>query len=106
MSEMEALMFIVYISGTITSGGSIEENIARFFAAENKLKDDGFAVYNPAAVCVQGWTQYDYMAYYINTVLPMCSAMYMLKGWEHSKGACIEHEYALQHGMTIIYEGR
>lgn len=32
-----------------------------------------------------------------------CTAIYMLKGWEHSKGARIEHWLAIRKGMTVLY---
>ena len=37
-------------------------------------------------------------------LLKMCKAIYMLKNWEGSKGACVERLTALQLGMKIIYE--
>jgi hypothetical protein len=102
---IEVIVGAMYISGPITTaGGSVEENIKRFSDKEIELKVHGFSVFNPACVEDSTWMQYDYMNYYIHVVLPVCSAMYMLKGWEHSKGACIEHEYAVEHDMTIIYE--
>ena len=36
--------------------------------------------------------------------LDFCDCIFMLKGWETSKGATQEHAYALEHGKKIIYE--
>lgn len=100
-----AILGRVYISGPITTGGApIEDNLARFFAVADAMAAAGVRAYNPASVKAEDWTQHDYMQFYLNCVLPDCDAMFMLKGWEGSKGACIEHEYALSNGMTVLYE--
>jgi|SRR5690625_3370070 len=36
--------------------------------------------------------------------LKTCTHIYMLKDWKESKGATMEHEFAKQNGLTIIYE--
>nr|DAN72896.1 MAG TPA: Blasticidin M [Caudoviricetes sp.] len=36
--------------------------------------------------------------------LLQCKAIYMLQGWQESKGACIEHYIATQIGIPITYE--
>ena len=36
--------------------------------------------------------------------LLQCNAIYMLQGWEDSKGARIEHYIATEIGMPIMYE--
>lgn len=36
--------------------------------------------------------------------LKECTHIYMLEDWEESKGAKMEHEFAKQNGLTIIYE--
>jgi hypothetical protein len=33
-----------------------------------------------------------------------CNAVYFAKGWENARGCKIEHEVALQYGLSIIYE--
>jgi hypothetical protein len=32
-----------------------------------------------------------------------CTAIYMLKGWEHSKGARIERWLAIRKGIDVLY---
>nr|DAN18739.1 MAG TPA: protein of unknown function (DUF4406) [Caudoviricetes sp.] len=36
--------------------------------------------------------------------LLQCNAIYMLQGWQESKGACIEHYIATKIRMPIMYE--
>ncbi|WP_448826943.1 DUF4406 domain-containing protein [Capnocytophaga bilenii] len=36
--------------------------------------------------------------------LLQCKAIYMLQGWQESKGARIEHYIATEIGMPIMYE--
>ena len=33
-----------------------------------------------------------------------CDAIYMLKGWEHSRGARVEHSLASYLGLDILYQ--
>jgi hypothetical protein len=33
-----------------------------------------------------------------------CHTVYFAKGWENARGCKIEHEVALQYGLSIIYE--
>ena len=35
----------------------------------------------------------------------MCDAIFMLPGWQDSKGCAIEFEYAYEHGIHIIFAG-
>ena len=37
-------------------------------------------------------------------MLKMCNAIYMIKGWEDSKGANLEYEFARSHNYKIIFE--
>ena len=37
-------------------------------------------------------------------LMTSCDTIYMLKGWENSKGARIEHFTALEMGIQVIYE--
>ncbi len=36
-------------------------------------------------------------------ILKRCDAIYMMKGWEDSTGACREHTTAISLGLEIIY---
>jgi len=36
-------------------------------------------------------------------MLKRCDTIYMLPNWEQSKGALIELEYAIEHGLKVMY---
>ncbi|MEW5804688.1 MAG: DUF1937 family protein [bacterium] len=38
------------------------------------------------------------------TILSRCDTIIMMSGWENSEGARKEHEFALNHGIEIIYD--
>jgi hypothetical protein len=94
----------IYISGPITG---IEGYMKRFDETERLLTSKGFTVINPAKVNAQlpgNTTHEEYMKTSI-AMLDMCDTIYMMKGWEKSKGCSIEFEYAYEHGITITFEG-
>lgn len=92
----------VYISGPITGTTDYME---RFEAAEKRLNGE-YSVINSAKVnsnMPEDTTHEEYMKMSI-CMLSMCFAIYMLKGWQKSPGACEEHLYALKHGILIFEE--
>lgn len=94
----------IYISGPITG---TEDYMRRFAVAENRLTAEGHSVINPARVNAQlpeTTTHEEYMKMSL-CMMNMCDAVFMLKGWQDSKGANMEFEYARGTGMTIIFEG-
>lgn len=93
----------IYISGAITG---VDNCSVRFCEAENFLKEKGYGVVNPIYMdSVMSSADYeDYMSVDI-FLLGMCDAIYMLKGWENSRGANREYGYALAKGMDIMFEG-
>jgi hypothetical protein len=96
---------MIYISGKITG---TSDYIERFAEAEKRLKKCGEEVINPAKTCATlppslSWQ--DYMAVAI-TLLERCDTIYMMAGWEDSKGAVLEHEKAEELGKLIIYEAQ
>lgn len=93
----------IYLSGAITGTNDYME---RFKAAEEKLTQDGHTVFNPAAVNAMmptGTTYEEYMRVSF-TLLDMCDAIYMMRGWQDSKGANREYGYALAKGIKILEE--
>jgi len=48
----------------------------------------------------------NWWCYMINDVreLLKCDSIYMLKGWQKSRGACVEHLIAVWRKMDIIYQ--
>ena len=94
----------VYISGKITG---TTDFIERFAKAEEKLKSKGYAVLNPAhanSYMPEDTTWEEYMKVSM-TLLQMADAIYMLNGWEDSKGAKQEYETALNPlHLKVMYE--
>lgn len=95
----------VYISGKINGTTDFMERFAR---AEEKLKSEGYAVLNPTyanSYMPEDTTWEECMKVSI-TLLSMADAIYMLNGWEDSKGACFEYEYAKAFDKTIMIQSR
>ena len=88
----------VYISGAITNNPQYKE---QFAAAEEILLAAGHTVINPAK------NQGDSYRELINVglfELMQCDAIYLLRGYENSTGATLEHDYAMTVGLEIIKE--
>lgn len=92
----------VYISGPITGVEKYQEN---FKKAEKDLREKGYSVINPTAFDdkLPVLEYEEYMKLDI-TLLDLCHAIYMLKGWEDSRGANREYGYALAAGKQIMME--
>lgn len=93
----------VYISGRIT-GRNIEESKAHFRNAERDLKNWQYYPVNPFDNGLSDKESWEtHMLKDIEMLFP-CDAIYMLSGWEHSKGAKIEKYIAETMGKQIWYE--
>lgn len=93
----------IYISGKI-SGTDLTETRKRFAAVFKAMKRIGVEPVNPLE---NGLTEHDsWEAHMLKDIADLlhCNAIYMLQGWEDSKGARIEHYIATEIGMPIIYE--
>lgn len=95
----------VFISGPMS--GKPNYNRAAFFKAQEELEKHGYSVWNPAWLAYPSDTEFtkDDMHIIDFAALRRCDAIYMLKGWKHSKGAQEECEYAIMRGLMIMYEG-
>lgn len=116
----------IYIAGPMS--GFAEFNFPKFFATEEKLKAEGWRVFNPAnkdgeagvvtnasyakgdalALVSSGWSFRDAYKWDTDRVIE-ADAIYMLKGWEKSPGARGEHAVAMAMqtkypDYEIIYE--
>lgn len=92
----------IYIAGPMT--GLPNFNRENFNRAAARLKKDGWDVKNPADLGdIPGATWEDYIRLGLKSLLT-CSTIYMLKGWEGSKGAKIELAVAKELGMKELYE--
>lgn len=93
----------VYISGPITG---TKDYMSRFSTAHLSLARQGYSVVNPAmvnAMLPEDTTYDEYMAMSF-AMLDMCDSVYMLDGWEKSKGAKMEFERDVKNGLNIIYQ--
>lgn len=92
----------IYVSGKMT--GVENYNRERFNEVSEKLRNDGFAVFNPGEIIGRDdWSWSDYMRVSLTGMLAS-RALYVLDGYETSKGANIEIELAKNLDMHIIYE--
>lgn len=88
----------VYISGPMT--GHVDFNFPAFFKAAEVLEKYGHTPLNPATA-PKGL---DY-AHYMDIAFAMVrssQAIFMLDGWELSKGAVAEHAYAISIGLPVL----
>lgn len=100
----------IYIAGPMA--GVTGLNYPAFYNAETKLMKDGWRVVNP--------TRFDAVFNHFNdgiegkmldavceselAAIPFLDAIYLLKGWEKSKGARRELKVALEHNLEILIE--
>jgi len=101
----------IYIAGPISGVPDFED---RFDVTAEMLRELGYDVVNPIDIARRicsalGDCPFDNVPYqtYLKAdigELIYCNTIYMLKGWENSKGAKLEHEIAQALGIYIIYE--
>ena len=93
---------IVYISGKIKNNENYEQE---FRQADIWLKHQGHLTINPAnldMVCSSlSYEQYMAIDY---KLVEIADAIFMIHGWQKSKGACAELQYAKSLGKKIIYQ--
>lgn len=94
----------IFISGGITG---VENYKEKFDNAEKELKSKGYKVINPTIVSeqlIEAEVTWEECMSVTQSLFDICDGVYMLRGWEKSAGAAIEHRIALEQGKTIIYE--
>ena len=93
----------VYISGAIAHH-DIDERRAAFAAAACGIRNAGYTPVNPFENGLQqsaDWRKH--MRVDIGLLL-QCDRIYMLRGWELSKGAKLELDVASSCGIQVIFE--
>lgn len=103
----------VYISGSITNGGSItdaveiEANRERFRLVEKQLRGLGHEPVNPAALDLdpalrEGRELWQFYMRACLALLLECDAIFMMRGWSASDGAQFELYMAQKLGMRVM----
>ena len=96
----------VYVSGKITGEAPIACGL-KFGYASTKLREQGYKVINPYALfkpMTEEGFDYDDLMSMCYRAIDVCDTVYMLDDWHLSSGAKNEHEYALTHSKTVIYQ--
>lgn len=102
---------LIYISGKITGDDNYR---AKFAMAEKRLIRDGYSVLNPvegadwldrmyeaAGLAPPSWSEYMRKCL---LAISDADALYMLRDWQESRGARLEHHIASELGIKIVYE--
>lgn len=93
----------VYISGAIT-GHHMEDVEARFERAKKMLEKVNCEPVSPLENGLPPNATWEaHMARDLE-MLSECDAVFMLDGWEHSRGCQIEFRTAIEHRISIIFE--
>lgn len=93
----------IYISGAITG---VPDYVDKFNHAQNVLtvKYPTATIVNPLFIVKEPFADWiDCMKADIKELVD-CNAIYMMKGWHHSKGAMLEFIIAKNLDMTILFE--
>ena len=91
----------IYVAGPMT--GYPDLNFPAFHAAAAALRAQGHHVENPAEINAAHKAQWlDCMRMDIARLVT-CDAVYLLPGWEKSRGAKVEHGLALGLGFQIFH---
>ena len=92
----------IYISGPMT--GIRDYNRPLFKGVAESLMEIGYDVFNPADSGLPEHLQWsEYLRHDIASLMK-CDAIYMLPGWEKSRGARLEHHIASELSMRIYYD--
>lgn len=102
---------LIYISGKITGDDNYR---TKFAMAEKRLIRDGYDVLNPveaadrldrlylgAGLAAPTWSEYMRKCL---LAISDADALYMLRDWQQSRGARLEHHIASELGIKIVYE--
>lgn len=94
----------VYIAGPI-SGREIQEVVDAFALAERQLKLLGFKPVNPARHIDRIHSSGDEWGFWMRRCiaeLVTCNAIYLLEGWQKSRGCRLEQKIARELGLAIL----
>ena len=89
----------IYIAGPIT--GAVDVNRHTFNVHAATLAEAGHVPLNPAVLPI-GLENHEYMAI-CKPMVEIADEVHMLPGWEHSKGAMMEHGWAIERAKPIRF---
>jgi hypothetical protein len=93
----------IYISGPVPANRGCYRH--PYLLAEARLKLLGHSPFNPCWMNFNdGWNNDDILSICL-TALSVSEAIFMLEGWEDSKNAQAEYDYAVKNGKKIFYAG-
>lgn len=94
----------IFISGPISN---TDDYMERFEKAEINLKGQGYLPINPTKFSqhlLDAEFKWDEFMDVTIALLKQCRHIYMLPGWENSRGAIMEYRYAIEHKLIVISE--
>ncbi|MFX2607044.1 DUF4406 domain-containing protein [Enterobacter mori] len=89
----------IMIAGPMT--GYEDFNRPLFNQVADELRERGFIVYNPA-ILPDGWSHDEYLAVTLGWVDEV-DGLFMLDGWEHSKGALREFDRMMRRCIPVLH---
>lgn len=93
---------IVYLSGQISGKENYKQD---FEKAENFLRDHGYIVINPAQLDeVSEGLSYEQYLRVCYQLIDIADIIFMVSGWQKSKGANAELSYAKSLGKKVMYQ--
>jgi Domain of unknown function (DUF4406) len=101
----------VRVSGPLTSGGyGYEENQRRFLIAQNKLREQGYKVFDyfddnddEEVIITLNLPWSEVMTHYHQPIMAtkLLTTVFMMPKWRESNGAKWEHSFAQELGLKI-----
>lgn len=91
----------IYVAGPMT--GLPKLNFPAFHSAAARLRAAGHTVVNPAEINSDSPKSWCECMRADIPALCTCDTIYMLPGFESSRGARLERHIAIELGMTVIY---
>lgn len=102
---------VVRVSGPLTSGGyGYEENQRRFIVAQEKLREQGYTVFDyfegnhdERHIIELSLPWEKVMEYYHRPIMAtkLIESVFMMPRWKESNGATWEHQFAEELGLNI-----
>lgn len=105
LQDLPEATFNVYLSGPMT--GLPDHNYPNFKRTAGELRAKGWSVYNPAEFNdydPDAWDEETAFADYERYLREEAHAIYLMPGWQQSKGAARELAWAREEKLIVIEE--